>query len=161
MWDLPGLGMGSMSPALAGGFFTTGPPGKPWEPTVTWVSYLPLLLPQSGPWWLFWSRMECPTAVPVYWSFLPSEGQGGHLGSCLLPQRPPGSSRKAWVPCLQAFVSLAQLKSLLKIWRHSLEPLQFRWKEGLRGSKVRGGRQTGWVRIIRASWQAQLRAEDI
>ena len=30
MWDPPGLGIEPMSPALAGGFFTTEPPGKPW-----------------------------------------------------------------------------------------------------------------------------------
>jgi len=29
MWDLPRPGMEPMSPALAGGFFTTEPPGKP------------------------------------------------------------------------------------------------------------------------------------
>ena len=29
MWDLPGPGMALMSPALAGGFLTTEPPGKP------------------------------------------------------------------------------------------------------------------------------------
>ena len=28
MWDLPGPGMGPVSPALVGGFLTTGPPGK-------------------------------------------------------------------------------------------------------------------------------------
>ena len=28
MWDLPGPGLEPMSPALAGGFLTTGPPGK-------------------------------------------------------------------------------------------------------------------------------------
>ena len=28
MWDLPGLGLKPMSPALAGGFLTTEPPGK-------------------------------------------------------------------------------------------------------------------------------------
>ena len=30
MWDLPGPGMETKSPALAGGFFPTGPPGKPY-----------------------------------------------------------------------------------------------------------------------------------
>ena len=30
MWDLPGSGIEPMSPALAGGFFTTEPPGKPY-----------------------------------------------------------------------------------------------------------------------------------
>ena len=29
--DLPEPGIESMSPALAGGFFTTEPPGKPWQ----------------------------------------------------------------------------------------------------------------------------------
>ena len=29
MWDLPGLGIKPVSPALAGGFPTTAPPGKP------------------------------------------------------------------------------------------------------------------------------------
>ena len=28
MWDLPGLGIEPVSPAFAGGFFTTEPPGK-------------------------------------------------------------------------------------------------------------------------------------
>ena len=29
MWDLPGPGLEPVSPALAGGFLTTEPPGKP------------------------------------------------------------------------------------------------------------------------------------
>ena len=29
MWNLPGPGIELMSPALRGGFLTTGPPGKP------------------------------------------------------------------------------------------------------------------------------------
>jgi len=29
MWDLSGSGIEPVSPALAGGFFTTKPPGKP------------------------------------------------------------------------------------------------------------------------------------
>ena len=29
MWDLPGPGLEPLSPALAGGFLTTVPPGKP------------------------------------------------------------------------------------------------------------------------------------
>ena len=28
MWNIPGPGMELMSPALVGGFLTTGPPGK-------------------------------------------------------------------------------------------------------------------------------------
>ena len=30
MWDLPGPGLEPVSPALAGGFLTTVPPGKPY-----------------------------------------------------------------------------------------------------------------------------------
>ena len=29
MWDLPGPGLEPVSPAMAGGFSTTAPPGKP------------------------------------------------------------------------------------------------------------------------------------
>ena len=29
MWDLPGPGLEPVPPALAGGFLTTAPPGKP------------------------------------------------------------------------------------------------------------------------------------
>ena len=29
MWDLPGAGLEPVSPAWAGGFLTTAPPGKP------------------------------------------------------------------------------------------------------------------------------------
>ena len=32
MWNLPGPGIEPMSPVLAGGFFTTKPPGRPPEP---------------------------------------------------------------------------------------------------------------------------------
>ena len=31
MWDLPGPGLEPVSPALAGGFLTTAPPGKPYN----------------------------------------------------------------------------------------------------------------------------------
>jgi len=31
MWDLSESGIKLMSPALAGGFFLTEPPGKPWD----------------------------------------------------------------------------------------------------------------------------------
>ena len=36
MWDLPGPGLEPMSPALAGGFLTTAPPGKP--PNLLFIS---------------------------------------------------------------------------------------------------------------------------
>ena len=38
-WDLPGSGIESVSPALAGGFFTTEPSGKP-NVVVSSIDYL-------------------------------------------------------------------------------------------------------------------------
>ena len=35
MWDLPGPGLEPVSPALAGGFLTTAPPGKSYIFTIT------------------------------------------------------------------------------------------------------------------------------
>ena len=43
MWDLPGPGLEPTSPALAGGFFTTTPPGKPGSFLFSWV-----IFPLSG-----------------------------------------------------------------------------------------------------------------
>ena len=42
MWDLPGPGLEPMSPALAGRFITTAPPGKPLDFILeTWLQYFP------------------------------------------------------------------------------------------------------------------------
>ena len=43
MWDLPGPGIKPVSPALAGGFLTTAPPGKPFG----------LFLVRRGPYFTF------------------------------------------------------------------------------------------------------------
>ena len=40
MWDLPGPGLEPVSPALAGGFLTTAPSGKPWTITIKLLSIL-------------------------------------------------------------------------------------------------------------------------
>ena len=39
MWDLPGPGLERVSPALAGGFLTTAPPGKPLNIAIKWTEY--------------------------------------------------------------------------------------------------------------------------
>ena len=39
MWDVPGSGLEPVSPALAGGFSTTAPPGKPWS--ILWTHNYP------------------------------------------------------------------------------------------------------------------------
>ena len=41
MWDLPGSGIELMSPALAGGFLTTGQPGKSQTKNIFSVTELP------------------------------------------------------------------------------------------------------------------------
>ena len=42
MWDLPGPGLEPVSPALAGGFLTTEPPGKPQKSFISrmWLAFL-------------------------------------------------------------------------------------------------------------------------
>ena len=47
MWDLPGPGLEPVSPALAGGFLTTAPPGKPTD------AYLNICLSHCSPVCLF------------------------------------------------------------------------------------------------------------
>ena len=48
MWDLPGPGLEPVSPALAGGFLTTAPPGKSW---------INVLKKKKNP--VLWSRNYC------------------------------------------------------------------------------------------------------
>ena len=48
MWDLPRPGFEPMSPALAGGFLTTGPPGKSLDPYIFKVPLLPSFNPLTG-----------------------------------------------------------------------------------------------------------------
>ena len=39
MWDLPGPGLEPVSPALAGGFLTTAPPGTPGTDALLFLLY--------------------------------------------------------------------------------------------------------------------------
>ena len=48
MWTLPGPGVEPVSPALAGGFFTTEPPGKPRSPDFGPVSGIEQLAVNTG-----------------------------------------------------------------------------------------------------------------
>ena len=65
MWNLPRPGIGSMSPALAGRFFTTGPPGKSSGLSLMVLSWI------SSPFCYRWSR-------PCFWkSENKSLGVGG------------------------------------------------------------------------------------
>ena len=60
MWDLPGPGVEPVSPALAGGFLTTAPPGKPLFFFLCRSAFLTLSLPLSHP----------PSFLPSLPSFL-------------------------------------------------------------------------------------------
>ena len=75
MWDLPGPGLEPVSPALAGGFLTTAPPGKSqdWILSEVWeeVVHPSSRLPSPSP---FPAKARPGTrALPV--------ALGGHLGS--------------------------------------------------------------------------------
>ena len=49
MWDLPRPGLEPVSPALAGGFLTTAPPGKPSHCFLKDRYIYTVFLPHSGP----------------------------------------------------------------------------------------------------------------
>ena len=59
MWDLPGPGLKPVSPALAGGFLTTVPPGKPQEG--------PYLM--SNPYLQVAFLSDTPSHPVLYWDF--------------------------------------------------------------------------------------------
>ena len=44
MWDLPRPGLEPVSPALAGGFSTTAPPGKPYIYRFIWLNFLKVMI---------------------------------------------------------------------------------------------------------------------
>ena len=46
MWDLPGSGIKPVSPALAGGFLTIGPPGKSLDVISKAMNWKQLSLPE-------------------------------------------------------------------------------------------------------------------
>ena len=84
VWDRPGSGMELLSPALAGGFFTTEPPGKPWM-NIWWTKWTKLwvhsccnsclktpswaLKPSCSSWWRKW------TVIPQKWIWLLKKAQ--------------------------------------------------------------------------------------
>ena len=59
MWILPGPGIEPVSPALAGGFLTPGPPGKSW----IFFSYWPFIF-------------RCQKGLPGPWGKKAGEGTG-------------------------------------------------------------------------------------
>ena len=63
MWNLPRPGIESMSPALAGGFLTTRPPGKSWVGVFRGkrpVTYMLIGLVSSMEFYLFFSFFSPP-----------------------------------------------------------------------------------------------------
>ena len=56
IWDLPGPGLEPVSPALAGRFLTTAPPGKPWPQFLFPVTLPPPRAPQTS--------LSCPDSRP-------------------------------------------------------------------------------------------------
>ena len=48
MWNLPGSGIKLVSPALAGGFLTTGPPGKSSNPPFFFFFLIFIYLATAG-----------------------------------------------------------------------------------------------------------------
>ena len=96
MWYLPGPGIEPMSPALAGGFFTTEPPGKPFCPFFDWVIFFFIVLHES---------LTMFKIIPhAFWE-LRAERALGHINL----ETKPGSPHKRSCRCcrremLQGFV---------------------------------------------------------
>ena len=63
MWDLPGPGLEPVSPALAGGFLTTAPPGKS-LPTPPFYSPSPAPAFPLHPAWPRTFVVICPSTLP-------------------------------------------------------------------------------------------------
>ena len=74
MWNLPGPGIKPVSPALAGGFFTTEPPGKCGHSSLTFQFITALLL---------WTLPEVPVEVMlknwVHITAFPADPSSGSL----------------------------------------------------------------------------------
>ena len=73
MWDLPGPEIEPVSPALAGGFLTTAPPGKPLSPVLKFQPPASILfLPASFLFCFFFSTF-CYLVYIFFMLFLPIE----------------------------------------------------------------------------------------
>ena len=118
MWDLPGPGLEPMSPALAGGFLTTVPPGKPpskvfyvlwqgasWETTTLGrglrvvvkreIGFLPeveSLVPENCPLLRLQRREKSWLQMqkPKLWGFLKIRGADNHLDTTQQEKAPQG-----------------------------------------------------------------------
>ena len=67
MWDLPGAGIGPVSLGLAGGFSTTGPPGKPLTGTFFFLTgtFLPHTFFRKN--WVLLTLKSCISAQTEYY----------------------------------------------------------------------------------------------
>ena len=79
MWDLPGPGIKPMSPALAGGFFTTEPPEKPQQHTLNICPPLTWSFPDSS----VGKESACNAGDP---GSIPGLGRSTGEGICYLLQ---------------------------------------------------------------------------
>ena len=84
MWDLPRAGIEPISPALAGRFLTTGPPGSPLPLLLTVVSQMPRAPKEGG---LGWKSLRPPQSsekVSARASHVLQEWTAPGLLSCLV-----------------------------------------------------------------------------
>ena len=86
MWDLPGPGLEPMSPALAGGFLTTAPPGKSWKS---------FLIPSSPVLPVIPDLINQQVLLFISPKYILNPSTSLHLHHCLSPgwrQKPPNRS---------------------------------------------------------------------
>ena len=127
MWDLPGPGIEHISPTLAGRFFTTEPPGKPfffkWGPLFSF-----LILARSS----FFKLINLTTALGIFsrsiwtltcgiWALVPWTGiepRPPCIGSAVLAPGPPVSALEGRCESIRiTFCLPAGEKADLRCWR--------------------------------------------
>ena len=71
MWDLPRPGLKPVSPALAGGFLTTVPPGKSWAVFLFPKYFLIFIAVVNGNLFsIFWGGLSLALRVLLIWGSL-------------------------------------------------------------------------------------------
>ena len=132
MWGLPGSGIEPVSPALAGRFFTPGPPGKPVVVSLSLATCLPnkLILIDPGSLSCFprVSWITCPLAalafVTLFCPFCVPDSVKHYLPSAEFTCLPPYLCWWCvpWLPthCLTIAYNISYLRSEKHCWWFSL-----------------------------------------
>ena len=139
MWNLPRPGIEPICPALAGKFFTTRPPGKPWMHLLNhhsvkpewWLRWLRICLqcrrleiqpvnPKGNQSWVFIGRTDMEAETPILWP---------HDAKSWLTGKDPDAG-KDW-----RWEEKGATEDEMVGWHHRLNGHEFEWSPGLGGGQ--------------------------